>query len=173
MNNAPSVPNLTLLIRSLAGSRFSGSVLCKAVGPPNKVPKVPASSTSPIKSPSNVPPVTAPAPNLAALPFEFNLASLVVVSTKILPLSSASEKYLPAFLVLNAVLAMEVPILKPTPPGTPMLTNSSAIFPAVVASAFSSHSVRSSKYFSTCAALLVPAPRSIKDAPKEKIPLGS
>ena len=33
-------------------------------------------------------------------------------------------------------------------------------------------STDSSKYFSTCAALLVPAPMSISEAPKEKIPLG-
>ena len=81
-------------------------------------------------------------------------------------------KYLPNFLDLNAVLAMDVPILKPTPPGIPMLTNNSAIFPAVVAAAFSSRLVKSSKYFSTCAALFVPAPRSMRLAPSEKIPLG-
>ena len=53
-----------------------------------------------------------------------------------------------------------------------MLTKSSVIFPAVVASAFSSNSVRSSKKLSTLAALSVPKPRSIMLAPSEKKPLG-
>ena len=53
-----------------------------------------------------------------------------------------------------------------------MLTKSSVIFPAVVASAFSSNSVRSSKKLSTLAALSVPRPRSIMLAPSEKKPLG-
>ena len=39
VNNAPSVPNLTLLINSLSGS-YSSS-LSNSVGPPNKSPNVP------------------------------------------------------------------------------------------------------------------------------------
>ena len=53
-----------------------------------------------------------------------------------------------------------------------MLTNSSVILPAAVASAFSSNVVRSSKYCSTLAALFVPAPRSMSVAPNENRPLG-
>ncbi len=53
-----------------------------------------------------------------------------------------------------------------------MLINSSVIFPAVVAAAFSSKVVRSSNHLSTSAALLVPAPRSMSVAPREKTPLG-
>ena len=53
-----------------------------------------------------------------------------------------------------------------------MFTNASVILPAAVASAFSSNSVRSSKKASTSDAYLVPAPRSINVAPKEKKPFG-
>ena len=53
-----------------------------------------------------------------------------------------------------------------------MFTNASVILPAAVASAFSSNSVRSSKNDSTSAAYLVPAPRSIRVAPREKKPFG-
>ena len=69
-------------------------------------------------------------------------------------------------------MANLVPILKPMPPGTPMLTKSSVIFPAVVAAAFSSQVVRSSNHCSTAAALLVSAPRSMSVAPRENMPLG-
>ena len=62
--------------------------------------------------------------------------------------------------------------LKPIPPGTPMLTRSSVIFPAAVASAFSSHSVRSSNHCSTDAALPESTPRSRSVAPNENKPLG-
>ena len=126
-----------------------------------------------MKTPSIAPPVIAPAANRAVLPLAFNLASLVVESTNILLLAlSTKPKYLPAFLDVSAVCASLVPTLKPIPPGTPILTNSSVIFPAVVAAAFSSKVVRSSNHFSTAAALLVSAPRSMSVAPKEKIPLG-
>ena len=53
-----------------------------------------------------------------------------------------------------------------------MLTNVSVILPAVVASACSSNVVRSSKYFSTSAALLVSAPRSMRLAPSDAKPFG-
>ena len=72
-NNAPSVPNLTLLINSLSGS-YSSS-LSISVGPPNKSPKVPISSTSPTKTPSAAPPDVAAAKNLAVFPFLFNSAA--------------------------------------------------------------------------------------------------
>ena len=53
-----------------------------------------------------------------------------------------------------------------------MLTKSSVIFPAAVASAFSSHVVRSSNHCSTAAALPEFTPRSISVAPNENNPLG-
>ena len=81
-------------------------------------------------------------------------------------------KYFPSFLDLNAALAIAAPLVNATAPGTPMLTSASVILPAVVASAFSSKSVRSSNHFSTSAALLVPAPRSINVAPRENNPFG-
>ena len=71
-----------------------------------------------------------------------------------------------------ARFAILVPCLKAKPPGTPMLTKTSVSFPAVVASAFSSQSVRSSNHFSTSAALPSLTPRSISVAPKENKPLG-
>ena len=52
------------------------------------------------------------------------------------------------------------------------MTNNSVTLPAVVASAISSSSVKSLKYFSTRAALSVPAPASIKAAPSENKPFG-
>ena len=45
VNNAPSVPNLTLFNSSLVGS--SSVDLSIAVGPPTKSPNVPSCSTSP------------------------------------------------------------------------------------------------------------------------------
>ena len=53
-----------------------------------------------------------------------------------------------------------------------MLTKSSVIFPAAVASAFSSQSVRSSNHFSTSAALPESTPRSRSVAPSENNPFG-
>ena len=68
---------------------------------------------------------------------------------------------------------MPLATLKPTPPGTPMLTKSSVIFPAAVASAFSSNSVRSSNHCSTASAALPEStPRSRSVAPNENKPLG-
>ena len=53
-----------------------------------------------------------------------------------------------------------------------MLTISSAILPAVVASAASSNRLMVSKNFSTLAAVLVPRPKSNRLAPNEKAPSG-
>ena len=63
-------------------------------------------------------------------------------------------------------------MVKANPPGTPILTNNSVIFPAVVASAISSKTVKSSNHFSTLAALSVSDPKSVRVAPKENKPLG-
>ena len=61
-------------------------------------------------------------------------------------------KYVPAFFAFMAFMAAFCPALKAIPPGIPILTNAAVIFPAAVASAFSSKVVRSSKNCSTCAA---------------------
>ena len=53
-----------------------------------------------------------------------------------------------------------------------MLTKSSVIFPAAVASAFSSRLVRSSNHCSTAAALPELTPKSKSVAPNENNPLG-
>ena len=157
VNNAPSVPNLTLFNSSLPGS-FSSSCKLNA--------SEPAASTSPTNTPSAIPPVTAPAKSLAAPPppliFFIALANLGLLAFNNVPV-------LPALIAFSASL---LPSLKPYPPGIPMLTSSSVIFPAAVASALSSNVVRSSKNCSTSAALLVPAPRSISVAPNENAPLG-
>ena len=58
---APSKPNFNRFNNSVSGSPVSLSTF---VGPPNKSPKVPASSTSPTKIPSATPPDSAPLPNL-------------------------------------------------------------------------------------------------------------
>ena len=113
---APSKPNFNLFNNSASGVCDSLSVL---VGPPNKSPKVPASSTSPTKIPSATPPDTAPLANLLAF--------------------SALLKYVPASLALNAALVKPDPTLNASPPGIPMLTISSVILPAAVASAASSN----------------------------------
>ena len=139
VSKAPSVPNLILFNTSrvawslppVEDSRSS------AVGPPNKSPIVPNSSTSPTKTPSATPPVTAPAPNLKTLPFLFNAIAFWASSAKVLLLR---VKYFPTLAFLIAWLAILVPYLKANPPGIPMLTRAAVIFPAVVASAFSSMS---------------------------------
>ena len=84
VNKAPSVPNLTLLAKALAGSLSPSTVSCNSVGPPRKFPKVPAASTSPMKTPSIAPPVMAPAANFVALPAVFSFASFVTLSTNTL-----------------------------------------------------------------------------------------
>ena len=170
VNKAPSVPNLILFIIDLAGSL--GSSLSIAVGPPNKSPKLPTFSTSPMKIPSEIPPETAPAINRDVLPLVFKSSAFFAVLANCLAASSEILKYFPSFLPWNALLARALPTLSPIVPGIPTLTRTSAIFPAAVASAFSSHSVRSSNHFSTSAALLVSAPRSMSSAPRETIPLG-
>ena len=106
-----------------------------SVGPPNKSPIVPKSSTSATKTPSATPPATAPAANLAALPFLFNCKAFCPA------LASAGllrVKYFPLLADWIAQLAALVPYLNAIPPGTPMLTRADVILPAVVASAFSS-----------------------------------
>ena len=73
VNNAPSVPNLTLFNNSLPGS--SSVDLSIFVGPPTKSPNVPIASTSPTNTPSAIPPPKAPAMNLFVLPLAFNSAA--------------------------------------------------------------------------------------------------
>ena len=137
VSKAPSVPNLTLLTMDLAALSFPSAKdkSFNAVGPPNKSPSVPKSSVLATKTPSATPPATAPAANLATLPFLFNSKAFCPA------LASAGllrVKYLPALADLIAALAALVPYLNAIPPGTPMLTRADVILPAVVASAFSS-----------------------------------
>ena len=70
VNNAPSVPNLTLFNNSLVGS--SSVDLSISVGPPIRSPNVPIFSTSPTNTASATPPPNAPAINLFVLPRAFN-----------------------------------------------------------------------------------------------------
>ena len=79
---------------------------------------------------------------------------------------------MPAFLASIACFVNLDPNLKAAVPGIPRFATIRVILPAVVCSAFSSNVVRSSKKDSTCAALLVPKPMSIRDAPREKAPFG-
>ena len=81
-------------------------------------------------------------------------------------------KYCFAFFALIALFARLAPLVKAIPPGIPKLIKVSVIFPAVVASAFSSKGFISSKKFSTFAAVLLSVPKSIKLAPNEIAPSG-
>ena len=97
VNNAPSVPNLTLFNNSLPGS-FSSS--CKSNA------NEPAASTSPTNTPSAIPPVTAPDNNLAGpapLIFFSAAASLGLFAFNNVPV-------LPALIAFSASL---LPSLKP------------------------------------------------------------
>ena len=147
VNNAPSTPNFNLFNNSVVGSLVSLSTF---VGPPRKSPKVPTSSTSPTNTPSATPPATAPLPNL----LNFSLAL----------------KYLPACFALKVAFVKPDPILNAAPPGIPILTISSVILPAAVASAASSKGFILSKYSSTASALFLSTPRSISVAPKVAAP---
>ena len=167
VNNAPSVPNLTLFKISLTA--LSSSSLLIAVGPPNKSPNVPTPSTSPTNVASAAPAPKAPATACLAFPVPVSVVPLPISSNNF---GSLSFTYLPFCLANIADLASPLAPFKAIPPGIPMLTNNSVIFPAAVASAFSSNSVRSSKNCSTAAALPVLAPRSKRLAPREKKPLG-
>ena len=75
VSKAPSVPNLILFKTSRVASSLPPALdsLSRSVGPPNRSPMLPKSSTSPTKTPSATPPVTAPAPNLATFPFLFKV----------------------------------------------------------------------------------------------------
>ena len=79
---------------------------------------------------------------------------------------------MPFFLCSIALVARSAPFLNAKPPGTPRFTMIRVRSPAKVCSAFSSNVVRSSKYFSTLAALLVPNPMSSKAAPNVNAPFG-
>ena len=145
------------------------SSLLIPVGPPNKSPKEPACSTSPTNTPSATPPPIAPAINCLPLPLA---VSSNASSAALTNLGLFNFTYL-LFLDANIADLAKLPApLKAKPPGIPMLTNSSVIFPAAVASAFSSRSVRSSNQASTLAALPLSTPRSKRLAPNEKKPLG-
>ena len=60
VRRAPSVPNLILFTMDLAALSFPSAKdkSFKAVGPPNKSPRVPKSSVSATKTPSDPPIVT-------------------------------------------------------------------------------------------------------------------
>ena len=168
VNNAPSVPNLILFNISLEASGLV-SLLSILVGPPIRSPNVPAWSTSPMNTPSAIPPPNAPAINALPLPFAVSSKALSAALTIAGSATLNNVLFLPASI---EVFAMLLALLNATPPGTPMFTNSFVIFPAAVASAFSSNSVRLSNHASTCAALPLSTPRSIMLAPREKKPLG-
>ena len=144
---APSKPNFNLFNNSVSGFPVSLSI---SVGPPNKSPNDPASSTSPTKIPSATPPDSAP------------LANLLTFSPLL--------KYVPASLALSAALVKPDPTLNASPPGIPMLTISSVILPAAVASAASSKGFIFAKYSSTASALSLSTPRSIRVAPNVAAP---
>ena len=72
VNNAPSVPNLTLFNKSVNGSSVSLSI---SVGPPIRSPNVPICSTSPTNVASPTPPPIAPPINLFVLPLVFKLTT--------------------------------------------------------------------------------------------------
>ena len=77
---------------------------------------------------------------------------------------------MPASLARSAALVKPDPTLKATPPGTPMLTISSVILPAAVASAASSNGFILSKNSSTASALSLSTPKSKRVAPKLATP---
>ena len=147
VNKVPSRPNFNLFKISWTGSPVSLSI---SVGPPSQSPNVPASSTSPTKTASAAPPANAPWPNRLIF--------------------SPPLKYLPAFFAVKAALVKPLPILKANPPGIPMLTISSVIFPAAVASAASSKGLISAKNCSTASARSLSTPKSIRVAPKVAAP---
>ena len=180
----PSIPNFNLFNISASGVSFS---LSNPVGPPNKSPKLPTSSTSSTNKPSAIPPNPAPVPyaKLFSVPVAVLekasstnlLCDLVNLSPFnffwiALEVSPPKSKYLSLRFAINAPLANPLPTLKATPPGTPMLTISSVILPAVVASAISSKGFILAKNSSTSAALSVSAPISINVAPSETKPSG-
>jgi len=184
VNAVPSIPNFNLFNNSASGVSFS---LSNSVGPPNKSPKLPASVTSSTNKPSAIPPK--PAPDPYAKLFSAPVAVLEKASStnlfsglvnflpsiffrRALEVSPPRSKYFLLRLAINAPLANPLPTLKATPPGTPILTISSVILPAVVASAISSKGFIFAKNSSTSAALFVSAPRSIRVAPRETKPSG-
>jgi hypothetical protein len=87
-------------------------------------------------------------------------------------MSPPKSKYLSLLFAIKAPLANPLPTLKANPAGTPMLTISSVILPAVVASAYSSKGFIFAKNSSTLATLLVSAPKSNNVAPSETKPSG-
>ena len=120
VNNAPSVPNLTLFNKSVNGSSVS---LSTSVGPPIKSPNVPICSTSPTNAASPTPPPSAPPINLFVLPLVFNSKT----SSANFFTSPEGLKYLPVFAAFIASTAILEPTLKPAVAGIPMLTNASVI----------------------------------------------
>ena len=185
MNAAPSKPNLNLFKSSSSGVLLS---LSNAVGPPIKSPKEPTSVTSSTNTPSAIPPK--PAPDAKEVTFSPLVASCEKASSTkpislfvsfsvlanfldmALAVSPPKSKYLPLFLAISADLAKLLPALKAKPPGTARLVIISVSLPAVVASAISSNGFIFAKNFSTSAALLVSAPRSISVAPSDTKPSG-
>ena len=148
------------------------------MGPPNISPKVPTFSTSATNTPSATPDPNAATPYLVNFSFLLKVVAIFLVSLSsagLNPFKSPffrSPKYFFAFFPLIAAFAKLAPLVKAIPPGIPRLTNVSVIFPAVVASAASSKGLISSNHCSTFAALLVPAPRSMRLAPKDITPSG-
>ena len=135
--------------------------LSSSVKPPTKSPNVPASSVSATKIPSATPAPNAPDPKVRALPVlvswgaTFVAAFLPITSIASLPALVPRFTSLPLCDATIPARAIPDAALAANPPGTPMLTISSVILPAAVASAISSKGFISAKYFSTSAALLV------------------
>ena len=161
-----SKPNFNLFMTSRAASFSLFGRSC--VGPKSKAsPSVPTLSGSPTNIASATPIPAAPPSVAYSLPFAFSASSIFGAI-----LGSDGVKYLPAFLENIAFFASPVPIFHACEPGIPRLVIIRAISPAVLCSAISSKLVKLSKKFSTLAAVLVPRPKSISDAPSENAPFG-
>ena len=145
--------------------------------PSNEVPcnisaNVPISSSATIASP--IPPPTTAKPVLDIfLPNPANL--------KALPAFLASNAFLAkplaiSFCLLNNLFATWVPylapLIAPTIPTGAIWAKAWVTLPIVLASAYSSKGFKSSKNFSTEAAVLVSKPRSTNSAPRDTKPVG-
>ena len=77
---------------------------------------------------------------------------------------------MPAFCAAMVALPNPLAALNARPPGTPMLTISSVIFPIPVAAAASSKGLMSAKYCSTASTLSLSTPKSNSAAPNVAAP---
>ena len=165
LKRAPSVPNFNLFFNLLKASDLpslvSLSIMVMAKGSKD-VPlvisaNVPISSSATIASPT-------PAPTTAP-----------VVGPIILDPIFAKLKYFPVFLASKALLAKAAaltPTWAPLIAAGPIAVIADIILPTVLASASSSKGFKSSKNFSTEAAVLVSPTKSKTSAPKDTTDFG-